>query len=218
MTTSTVITVRGTDASEFLQGQLSNDILRLQRETSILAAWCNPKGRVITLMTVANESDGYALRVPAELATALVQRMTMFRFRSKVAFETDAVTEPVDLGETIRHGVPWVGSEQSEKFTPHMLNLDKLDAISLEKGCYTGQEIIARTHYKGATKRRMLRFSSAVPVAVGDRISDENRDLGEVLNVAGNELLAIIPVANADSNLQINGNQLTPQPLPYSLD
>lgn len=218
MTTSTVITVRGTDAREFLQGQLSNDILRLQSETSILAAWCNPKGRVITLMTVENASDGYTLRVPTKLAAALVQRLTMFRFRSKVAFETDAAAEPVDLGERIRNGLPWIGSEQSEKFTPHMLNLDKLDAISLDKGCYTGQEIIARTHYKGATKRRMQRFSSAVAVSVGDSISDGNRAIGEVLNVAANELLAVIPLASAASGLTIDGNELKLQSLPYSFD
>lgn len=218
MTTSTVISVSGADATEFLQGQLSNDMLRLQQEASILAAWCNPKGRVIALMAVDKVSDGYALHVPTELGAKLVQRMTMFRFRSKVEFELDTAVEPVDSGQRIRNGLPWIGAEQSEKYTPHMLNLDKLDAISMDKGCYTGQEIVARTHYKGATKRRMHRFASSAPVVVGDKVSDGNRDIGEVLNAAGHDLLAVIPVASANSALQIDGQSITLQPLPYSLD
>jgi folate-binding Fe-S cluster repair protein YgfZ len=96
-----------------------------------------------------------------------------------------------------------------------MLNLDLLDAVDFDKGCYTGQEIIARTHYKGATKRRTLRFVSDKPVAVGDKVSDGDRDIGEVLNAAGNDLLAVVPIDKADHALTINGTKLTHIPLPY---
>jgi folate-binding Fe-S cluster repair protein YgfZ len=96
-----------------------------------------------------------------------------------------------------------------------MLNLDLLDAISFDKGCYTGQEIVARTHYKGATKRRTLRFRSEQPAAEGDKVSDGQRDIGEVLNVAANDLLAVVPVDKADDALTIDGNALTHVPLPY---
>jgi len=53
-------------------------------------------------------------------------------------------------------GIPWLGVETSEEFIPQMLNLDKLGGISFNKGCYTGQEIVARTHYLGKTKREMF--------------------------------------------------------------
>lgn len=53
-------------------------------------------------------------------------------------------------------GIPWLSVETSEEFIPQMLNLDKLGGISFNKGCYTGQEIVARTHYLGKAKREMF--------------------------------------------------------------
>lgn len=53
-------------------------------------------------------------------------------------------------------GIPWLTTETSEEFIPKMLNLDKLGGISFNKGCYTGQEIVARTHYLGKAKREMF--------------------------------------------------------------
>lgn len=53
-------------------------------------------------------------------------------------------------------GIPWLSLETSEAFIPQMLNLDKLAAISFNKGCYTGQEIVARTHFLGKNKREMF--------------------------------------------------------------
>ena len=97
-----------------------------------------------------------------------------------------------------------------------MLNLDLLGAVSLDKGCYTGQEIVARTHYKGASKRRMFHFESDTPVSVGDKVSTDDRDIGEVLNASGNNVLAIIPVENDSSNLKVGQIRLHPIPLPYS--
>ena len=96
-----------------------------------------------------------------------------------------------------------------------MLNLDLLDAISMDKGCYPGQEVVARTHYRGATKRRTHRFESAAPVKAGDKVSDGDRDIGEVLNAAGNDLLAVIPSAKADDALSVGDVSLTHIPLEY---
>lgn len=56
----------------------------------------------------------------------------------------------------ILSGIPWVTTTTSEEFIPQMLNLDKLGGISFTKGCYTGQEIVARTHYLGKSKREMF--------------------------------------------------------------
>ena len=52
----------------------------------------------------------------------------------------------------IEAGIPWLTEETSEEFIPQMLNLDKLGGLSLTKGCYTGQEVVARTHYLGRSK------------------------------------------------------------------
>ena len=214
---TSTISVHGADAFSFLQGQLSNDLNKLESESSIPAAWCNPKGRVITLMTVSKSADGYTLTVPRELADEIIRRLTMFRFRAKVDFAVDPAAGDPDPADSIDSGFPWIGAPQSEKFTPHMLNLDLLGAISLDKGCYTGQEIVARTHYKGATKRRTMKFESDGPVSAGDKVSDGERDIGEVLNVAGKSLLAIIPTARANDTLSVEGVALRPVELPYAL-
>ncbi|HEY5643509.1 MAG TPA: hypothetical protein VIS31_11605 [Woeseiaceae bacterium] len=209
------ITATGPDALSFLQGQLTNDLRRLATEKEILAAWCSPKGRVIWFGTVRAIESGYALSAPAETADDIVRRLTMFRFRARVDLAIDHDEAEVDPATLIRGGYPFIGRAQSEQFTPHMLNLDLIDAISLTKGCYTGQEIVARTHYKGATKRRTLRYTADAPVLPGARVSAGERDVGEVLNVAGNELLAVVPLDSADADLSVDGIVLRREPLPY---
>lgn len=63
----------------------------------------------------------------------------------------------------IAEGLPQVYAATSEEFVAQMLNLDVLGAIAFDKGCYTGQEVIARAHYRGRVKRRMQRFMSRGP-------------------------------------------------------
>lgn len=81
-------------------------------------------------------------------------------------------------------GIPWLTTETSEEFIPQMLNLDKLGGISFNKGCYTGQEIVARTHYLGKTKREMFLAESdvtAVPEPNSTIIDDSGQSIGKVL-------------------------------------
>ena len=207
--------ITGADALEFLQGQLTNDLRRLETEPEILAAWCNPKGRVIWFGTVRRIDGGYACSVVAGTGEDIARRLTLFRFRSKVDFEIVGDDATIDESFLVENGYPWVGETQREQYTPHMLNLDLLDAVSFDKGCYTGQEIVARTHYKGATKRRTMRFDASAPVAEGDKVQLDGRDVGDVLNVAGNQLLAVVPVDKADAGLTAGGASLVNVPLPY---
>ena len=66
----------------------------------------------------------------------------------------------------IAAGLPQVYARTSESFLAQMLNLDLLDAIAFDKGCYTGQEVIARAHYRGRVKRRMQRLRTRAPQAL----------------------------------------------------
>jgi len=214
----------GPDAFEFLQAQLTNDLRLLEKHEQLLSAWCNPKGRVICILRISRSDAGYRLILPAELAESVLKRLTMFRFRSKVELEAGPATA-ADLGiagttedwllGNLRAGRPEIWLAQSEHFTPHMLNLDLLGAISFDKGCYPGQEIVARTHYRGATRRRTHRFESAQPVSAGDKVSDGERDTGEVLNAIGTDLLAVVPSDNADDALSVGGVTLRHVPLDY---
>ena len=205
------ICIGGADAENFLQGQLTADV-RSFTGAPRLTAWCNPKGRVICIMNARKEGDVFRLALPAELAAPVEQRLTMFRFRSKVELEIVAATA-ADLGitddyeswrsERLRSGIPEIFADQSEQFTSHMLNLDLLGAVSLDKGCYTGQEIISRTHYRGASKRRLQRFVSDQPVSRGDRVLAGERAVGEVVNVIGCDLLAVLPVQLPNAELRV---------------
>jgi len=209
------INVTGGDALEFLQGQLTNDLKSLEPDAEILAAWCNPKGRVIWFGTVRIIDNGFGLSAHAGTAADIVKRLGVFRFRSKVEFSiADEVVE-VDPEFLVQNGYPTIGASQMEKFTPHMLNFDLLGAINFDKGCYTGQEIVARTHHKGATKRRTLHFESACPVSEGAKVTVGDRDVGEVLNTHGNDLLAVVPVDKIDDQMLVGESKLTYVPLPY---
>jgi tRNA-modifying protein YgfZ len=86
-------------------------------------------------------------------------------------------------------GIPWVTTATSEEFVPQMLNLDKLGGISFNKGCYTGQEIIARTHYLGKSKREMFLAECQPLTRPASNSSIINKDSAEQ-EVVGKVLLA----------------------------
>jgi folate-binding protein YgfZ len=82
--------------------------------------------------------------------------------------DADAATQARWERNQVRLGLPQVHPETSGTFVAQMLNLDCIGAIAFDKGCYTGQEVVARAHYRGRVKRRMQRFaSSALPAAPG---------------------------------------------------
>jgi folate-binding protein YgfZ len=122
----------------------------------------------------------------------------------------------------IAAGLPQVLATTTEHFVPQMLNLDLLDAISFTKGCYTGQEIVARTQNLGRIKRRTLRYAIAgvepPPPLTGLHV--DGVKVGEVLQSArvegGCELLAVVVLESRDRPLRTaTGQTATPLPLPY---
>jgi len=109
------------------------------------------------------------------------------------------------LRHDIAAGHPQVYAATSEEFVAQMLNLDVLDAIAFDKGCYTGQEVIARAHYRGRVKRRLQRFVSrgALRLAAGDsgQLADGRAfKVVEAVQLADGrcEFLAVAPLVVAD--------------------
>jgi folate-binding protein YgfZ len=234
-TTLGALRVSGADARSFLQGQLSADIDALAPARPLLASCNSAQGRVQAVVWLVERSDGIALLLPASVLERTALRLRKYVLRSKVAI--DQLQELPDLPEAhayrepdwrlagIRAGLPQVYPETHEAFVAQMLNLDLLGGVSFEKGCYTGQEIIARTHFRGAIKRRMFLFKSSSPPAVpGTRILAGDQHAGDVVDAAatqeGSELLAVITLAQQDAALELETNRgatLTKLPLPYSL-
>jgi tRNA-modifying protein YgfZ len=133
--------------------------------------------------------------------------------------------------EDIAAGIPEVTRATSGLWVAQMLNLDRLDGISFEKGCYTGQEVIARAHFRGQVKRRMQRFftSSDVSLAPGAKVRlQDGRSALVVVSAEprfdGREFLAVAPLSGATTGATEDaGNPDVPLitvstlPLPYPL-
>ncbi len=131
-----------------------------------------------------------------------------------------ALTAPLSAPDwqkaLIEAGIPTVTAATAGQYTPHMLNLDRLGAVSFTKGCYTGQEIVARTEHRGRTKRRLRRYRlESGTAAPGDRLLHKDREAGEVLNAAGPDLLAVVPTDLRTEPLTVNTHRAVPLPLPY---
>lgn len=124
--------------------------------------------------------------------------------------------EPLPEGETadrdtwrlddIASGFPEISKATSGLWVAQMLNLDLLDAISFNKGCYTGQEVIARAHYRGQVKRRMQRFltESEMPLPQAGRVTLSDGRQAQIVVAApaaagGQEFLAVASTATRGS-------------------
>ena len=113
----------------------------------------------------------------------------------------------------IAHGLPRLGPDQVAAWTPQMLSLDRLAAFSLKKGCYPGQEIVARTHYLGQARRELVRLRGT-DLADGDAVSAGDREVGRFVctTADGAEGLAVVPV-DAGDRLESAGRPLLRAPL-----
>ena len=101
-----------------------------------------------------------------------------------------AVADARWLDQDLRHGLPRLPASQREAWTPQMLSLERLNAFSLKKGCYPGQEIVARTHYLGQSKRA-LRCLQGNGLTVGANVVDANGSIGTVISAAANGRIAL---------------------------
>ena len=104
---------------------------------------------------------------------------------------TDAETPQRWHEADLRAGIPRLLAAQSSQWTPQQLSLERLQAFSVKKGCYPGQEIVARTHFLGQAKRGLVLLEADEPLQAGAAISDGERALGQVIAVAGRIALGV---------------------------
>ena len=109
----------------------------------------------------------------------------------------------------LRLGFPRLPPSQAEQWTPQMLSLDRLHAFSVKKGCYPGQEIVARTHFLGQVKRGLTLFECASEPEAGANVEIGAAALGQLVSTARNGeawiALAVLPVDRPDVTATSNG-------------
>jgi folate-binding protein YgfZ len=288
-----VLRFSGPDAVQFLQGQLSNDMRRLEQGRTTLAAYSNVQGRVVAILHLLPHSPGILAVLPRELAEPTRERLRKFVLRAKVQIENlsdgwvvtgfhdgaalraaglempepgasyreidgvgiaalaadparfwvvsaannaqsaaAAAATAADAAAAverdwrladIRAGLPQIYAATSELFVAQMVNLDLLDGISFTKGCYTGQEIIARTQHLGRIKRRTLRLALPHgPWVLGETVELLDGRGGRLIELAavdsGFEALAVVGLERGElGERDPPGTAGMELPLPYPL-
>ena len=114
----------------------------------------------------------------------------------------------------LQHGLPRLDEAQSGQWTPQQLSLDRLRAYSVKKGCYPGQEIVARTHFLGQAKRGLALFEADTPLSTGSEVRDGERAIGTVVSSTGELALAVMPLErDAAVALSVAGVAVRERPL-----
>ncbi|MBO1255317.1 hypothetical protein J3L16_06405 [Alteromonas sp. 5E99-2] len=134
--------------------------------------------------------------------------------------------------EFVQNGIPFLYSNVDEQWIPQMLNVQALNGIDFDKGCYMGQEVVARTHYLGKNKRALFTFSTSITdvneqIKIDDpvyrRLGENWRKSGSIVNFArqNNKLLisAVLPNDVSEQDVlaltETESDRLSPIPLPY---
>ena len=126
----------------------------------------------------------------------------------------------------IRQGLPAVYPETAETFVPQQVNLERISGVHFRKGCYPGQEVVARMHYLGKPSRRMYRLAGPgeMPPAPGERVqAADGGSAGQVVQAAvgedGIEMLAVLRTSHAGrQDLAVGDTPLDFRDLPYALE
>jgi folate-binding protein YgfZ len=197
MTARDVVVVEGPDAESFLQGQLSQDVAALPVGDTALSFLLQPQGKVVALVRVRREAeDRFALDVDAGWGGAVVERLDRFRLRVKcdVAMRgTEAMPAPWGEGDRLDAVWPAMGKELDDDTIPAETGLvDR--AVSFTKGCYTGQELVARIDSRGGNvPRHLRRLELGVDdVPEGAVIEVDGKERGRLTSVAGAVALAYV--------------------------
>jgi folate-binding protein YgfZ len=179
-----VLAITGKDAAVFLQGQTTCDVYEVVENKSNIGAFCNPKGKVVAIFLITKITDGFWLILPKSMLQLVQAHLEHYKLRSKIEITEIENVPLTKFLHAITIRTPWILPETSEQFIPQMLKLDEMGGVSFTKGCYTGQEIVTRTHYLGEVKRQ-LTLSMCEPTALIETncsIVDENGEkVGDVL-------------------------------------
>jgi len=162
-------------------------------------------------LSIRQENGGIKVGIDAD-RTLLITRTSM---EAKTPAAEWALAE-------IRAGRPLIVQATQDQFVPQMVNFELSGGVDFKKGCYPGQEIVARAQYRGAVKRRMVRLRGAALQPGQEIYSDDapGQSGGTIVNAAGGEALAVLQVAAIEAKSPVRPQPqaaaLEVLPLPYS--
>jgi folate-binding protein YgfZ len=209
--TWTMLGIAGAEASKLVQRAVGNA----------------PQG----LHEVSHTRDAMVIRFPGERCEVVAVKDTAPAIRAALAQGTESKGPEYWDWLDIRAGVPVILPATQEAFVPQMLNLDLIGGVSLTKGCFPGQEIVARMHYRGTLKQRMYlaNIAAADHPQPGDKLHSSDfgeQACGTVVNAAsspegGHDVLAVIQIASSEKGevhwKAPGGPALKFMQLPYSV-
>lgn len=198
------ILVTGPQAMTFLQGQLTCDV----KNCPTLGGYCNTQGRLISIFHLlkneTSEQDTYYLLCPLEILDSTLKTLKKYAMFSKVTLsnitEHLEVQTPSDLNHwktlDILARIPQLTDKTQGLFLPHHVNLPQLGGVNFKKGCYLGQEIIARMEYRSKIKKHLAILELSEPtdtLEAGSPIYSESEEpVGHIVTLSGPLILASI--------------------------
>ena len=179
--------------------------------------------------------DGVSvLMLPVQRYLMVATLAEASRVEATLTAAATEISEALWSALDIEAGIPSVVAATQEQFVPQTVNFDLIGALSFDKGCYPGQEIVARTHYLGRVKQRMVRARVTTSVAheapeAGDKLYSEpygNQASGMIVNAVSadantHDVLAVIQTSSLDKSdvhwKSPDGPALQVQALPYTV-
>lgn len=182
-----------------------------------------------SILAVAHGDEAFAVRLGGDRFDLFVKPEAAPAVWATLATNAKPVGAPVWDGLLVKAGIPTVLPATQDQFVPQMANMDALYGISFSKGCYPGQEIVARTQYLGTLKRRMYLAHVAAEAVAGDSLYTPalpGQGCGTVANATpspegGSDLLAVARIEGFETgDVRLgaeDGPRLDFRPLPYPL-
>ena len=240
-----LIKIHGRDPLALLHGQTTVDVKGLGEGVGVPGALCTPKGRMVANFGMALHDGAAWISLPEDridpLQEALAKFLPFFGCQLDVTDwkglgDRQPIDAPIqmDIGGLyegwapedqtgdagwaalrIEQALGWVDQHSHEAFTPQQLHLQTLNGISFTKGCYTGQEVIARTEHLGAVKKSLIPVTLSTETEICD-LFVESRKVGRLINVSGTQGLAVIAADTGPCQTE-SGAQALPGALPYPI-
>lgn len=180
--------------------------------------------------TVGSGAPGALVRLPAagQGSDAVTRMLACVPAGQALPGDWSALTAEDWAALAVRSGVAMVSQAVADAFVPQMLNYESVGGVNFKKGCYPGQEVVARSQFRGTIKRRTYRVAATQALAVGQEVfhsSDAEQPCGTVVEVAptpgGCEALVSMQTQAAEGGQlhagSATGPELALQPLPYIL-